>query len=604
MVAPSPKERGLIAARRREPLTQAQRRWRRWIKLAVLCGGGLVVLGGLWIVVTGYMARTELLAVRADLNQVRSESTAADPAAAQRAADDLAGPAHQAHHDTSGPAWALAAAVPVAGAPLRTIRAITSGGDALGGDALPALIAARNKLNPGTLRNADGSFNIAPIRAAAPSLAEADRSISTAASAIAAQPGHTWLGVVDHARSTILGPLAGLGQTVRSADTAAQVAPTMLGAAGPKRYFVGFQNDAEARGTGGLPGAFGILEADQGKLKFTQFEKDSVLTSTPSGLHFGADYAALYGNAESTDLYLNSNLSPHFPYAAQIWAAMWERFSGEHIDGAIAVDPTALSYLLEVTGPVTLPDGSHADAGNVVALTQSAVYANFTNADARSAYLLDVARSISDNLVHAHGSMTSLLAAAAQAVAERRLLIWSADPAIETHIGETTAAGSIPVTSAPYVGLSITNDAGNKLDYYLGRSILWQRAGCGTTRNVTATIALTNSAPASGLPAAVTARSDTHNYPVRPGDNRLEVAYFATGGAVMNSVTAGGKPTTASSGMERGHPVFTVDLELPRGSTRTVVFHLTEPTGSGTPVVLRQPLVRPLQVSLEDAQCG
>jgi hypothetical protein len=583
VVAPAPKERRLIAPRRRAPLTQAQRRWRRWIKLAVLSGGGLVLLGCIWIVVTGFMARTQLLAVRADVNQVRLETGAADLTAAEKTAGDLARPAHEAHHDTTGPAWALAAAVPVAGAPLRSIRAIAAGGDDLGGDALPALIAAKNKLNLATLREADGTINIAAISAAAPSLAEADGSISTAASAIAAQPAQTWLSEVDHARSDILGPLAGLAYTVRSADTAAQLAPAMLGADGLKRYFVGFQNDAEARGTGGLPGAFGILEADHGKLKFTQFEKDSVFgNSTPTGLNFGANYDQLYGNAEPTSLYVNSNLSPHFPYAAQIWAAMWERYSGEHIDGAIALDPTALSYLLETTGPVTLSDGTQVDAAN----------------------LKDVAESVSEELVHAHGSMTSLLAAAAHAVGERRLLVWSADPTTETRIEETSAAGSIPVTSAPYVGLSIVNDAGNKLDYYLDRSILWQRAGCGATRQVTVTIALTNNAPASGLPAVVTARSDTHDYPVKPGDNRLEVAYFATDGAAMNSVTAGGKPTTASSGTERGHPVFTVDLELPRGTTRTVVFHLTEPTGSGNPIVLSQPLVRPLQVSLEEAQCG
>src|SRR6185437_5567320 len=145
-------------------------------------------------------------------------------------------------------------------------------------------------------------------------------------------------------------------------------------------------------------------------------------------LHFGAEYAELYGNAEPTKLYLNSNLSPHFPYAAQIWAAMWRKHSGERIDGAIAVDPTALSYLLGVTGAVTLPDKSRVSAANVVALTQSAVYGTFTDANARSAYLKVVAASTGSQLLHTHASMTSLLDAAARAVSERRLLMWSADP--------------------------------------------------------------------------------------------------------------------------------------------------------------------------------
>jgi hypothetical protein len=44
-------------------------------------------------------------------------------------------------------------------------------------------------------------------------------------------------------------------------------------------------------------------------------------------------------------------------------------------------------------------------------------------------------------------------------------------------------------------------------------------------------------------------------------------------------------------------------VEVPRGATRTVVLRLAEPGTTGPPVVLRQPLVRPLQVELDDARC-
>ncbi|MCQ6463536.1 DUF4012 domain-containing protein, partial [Vibrio parahaemolyticus] len=45
---------------------------------------------------------------------------------------------------------------------------------------------------------------------------------------------------------------------------AARLAPAMMGADGPRTYFMGFQTNAEARGTGGLLGAFGILRFDNG----------------------------------------------------------------------------------------------------------------------------------------------------------------------------------------------------------------------------------------------------------------------------------------------------------------------------------------------------
>ena len=57
------------------------------------------------------------------------------------------------------------------------------------------------------------------------------------------------------------------------------------------------------------------------------------------------------------------------------------------------IDPTALSYLLAVTGPAELPDGTQASAANVVALTESTTYETFATDDSgRRDYLLDEGR--------------------------------------------------------------------------------------------------------------------------------------------------------------------------------------------------------------------
>jgi len=81
------------------------------------------------------------------------------------------------------------------------------------------------------------------------------------------------------------------------------------------------------------------------------------------------------------------------------------------------------------------------------------------------------------------------------------------------------------------------------------------------------------------------------------------VSYLATGRALLRAVNVDGRPGTAGIGTEHGHPVYTVDLELPRRTARTILLTLTEPAGTGTPVVLRQPLVRPLDVRIADASC-
>jgi hypothetical protein len=555
------------------------------------------------------MARGQLDQARSEVPMLRAEITAGQWTAARATAADFTNHAHRAYQLTTGPVWAAAAVLPAGGEPLQSVRGITAGVDALGRDVLPQVVSASERLDPRTLRRPDGSIDLSRITAVRPALEAASATVDHTTRTIGELPAHTWLSSIDAARGDALNQITALDDALKSADLAARIVPTMLGQDGPKRYFLAFQNEAEARGTGGLPGAFAIVEADHGKLRFTRFGSDTTLHGISAAVDFGPDYHQLYDGAATTTLYVNGNLSPNFPYAAQIWASMWGRYSGQRVDGVIAVDPTALSYLLAVTGPATLPDGSQVSAANVVALTQATAYAKFgglgaTGEDQRRAYLLGIAAAASKKILDARGAPTALAQALGRAAGERRLLVWSADPAVQAQLAQTSIAGIIPTTTAPYVGLSIVNDAGNKLDYYLDRSLTWHPAGCRSPRPVAVTITLANNAPASGLSGYVTDRSDIHSYPVKPGDNRLEVSYFATQGALMEGVTVAGQPGTASIGAEHGHPVYTVDLELPRGTSRTIVLHLSEPVGVGTPIVLRQPLVRPLSVTIDDPACG
>jgi hypothetical protein len=568
--------------------------------------GGLIVLGFAWLVITALLARSQLQDVRADLHKMRAQIAQGDLSGARSTARDLSAHAARAHGLTTGPVWATVSAVPGAGSPATTLRAMTAQVDRLAHTALPALVHASKTLDPSALRTGSGAIDVGRLAAAAPDLDAALTDVNRAVGTVASRPADSWLGSVDAGRASLLRELRGAAGSLGSFDLAAHVGPPMLGADGPRRYFVAFQNDAEARGTGGIPGAFAIVRADHGAITFERFLSDSVLHGRiPTGLDFGTGYDSVYGNAETTRLYVNSNLSPNFPYAARIWLAMWRQRTGEKLDGAVAVDAGALADLLRVTGPATLPGGAKVTGGNVVTLTERRVYAKYpalSANDQRKHYLLSIAEAASHKLLKAPGSV-KLLHALAKAVSDRRLLLYSANGAEESRLGRSAVAGAIARTSGPYAGLSIVNDAGNKLDYYLDRSLDWHRSGCGSRRAVTVTVRLTNNAPASGLSTYVTARHDRHSYPVRPGDNRLEVSYYASAGAELQSVQLDGAPATAGTGADLGHPVFSVDVEVPRGRTTTVVLHLVEPGRPGPVQVLRQPLVRPLRVSAHDSSC-
>ena len=346
-------------------------------------------------------------------------------------------------------------------------------------------------------------------------------------------------------------------------------------------------------------------------MRFTHFESDAVLEPVATGhrvqtgLDFGAQYRAAYAQSLPTTSFLNSNVSPNFPYAAQIWARMWEQVSGEHVDGAVAVDPTVLGYVLAATGPVTLPSAMVIDAPNVVSLTEREEYTMFNDNLARTAFLIAVLTASSHALISGRGDANELAQLMVTASEQQRLQVWSANSAIEKELAATSYGAVVAPTTRPLIAPVLNNTSGGKLDYYLTRTLTYHRSGCGPSRDVLITLTLTNSAPAYGLPPYVTDRLDA-NRPAnsRPGDYSTLLDYYATRGAQLLSVRVNGTPTTAAAYTVDGQPMFRLPVQLRRGATQTIELHLQEPPGSGAPQIWRQPGVTPMTVTAYSQSCS
>ena len=283
---------------------------------------------------------------------------------------------------------------------------------------------------------------------------------------------------------------------------------------------------------------------------------------------------------------------------------MWQRVSGQRIDGAIAADPTMLGYLLRVSGPATLPDGTQVAADNVVALTEKTLYSRFSDQAARKTYLITIMQAAETRLAAHAGHASTFIDAVTRSGTERRLMVWSADPSVEKALATTIFGGTVERTTQPYAGVVINNTTSGKLDYYLHRSLTYQTSGCGATRDVLATVTIANSAPASGLPAYVVGRLDhVDSGTGRPGDTRILLDYLATNGAQLLSATLNGQPATLGVLDVNGHPTYRLDLGLPRGATQTLVLHLSEPHVDGPVHILNQPGTSASTVSVDDLSC-
>lgn len=587
---------------------QYLREHRKRVRIGLIVAGALVGTGLVWILITGLLARQQAQNLENRLQLVRSLLTEGRLDEARKIADDIPQIAERAHNLTSGPAWWLGAQVPFLGDPLEVTRATMAAGARVG-DAVPDLMTVVADLDPAHLRVAGDTLRLGPLERAVPYLQRAASAIDAGAGDLVDLPSNTWVGAVDRGRLRIAADIQLIRGYVDAAVRVAQVLPTMLGKDRPQTYFIGLQNEAELRGTGGLPGAFAIARAYHGMLHFTHFYSDAELLPPgpehllPTGLSFGPGYESAYGPSLPTSTFVDSNVSPHFPYAARIWQAMWERRSGQHVDGVLALDPTVLSYFLNVTGPAKLPHGQTIDAGNVITLTQRDEYTMFSDNIQRKRFIVSVLKAASRKLTSGAGTGLGILHAASQAGNEQRLLAWSEDPHVERVLEASHFAGAIPQDARPFSALVLNNASGGKLDFYLTRSVSYERTGCGDFRDVLVTIKLSNNAPPSGLPPYVVSRLDNAPPDAKPGDYRSLVDLYASPGAELQSVTLNGRLSTASVEHDVRHPIFRFDLELPRGTTQTIAVHLREPAGVGAPQVWRQPGVAPLQVQVYDQPC-
>jgi hypothetical protein len=571
-----------------------------------------VVAWAAYLLITGLAADRSLHHAQDSLAQLRRDLTTGSVSAPQIAVEEAAlqHAAKQAAGDTDGPLWDAAAHLPGAGRSVGSVRGATAIVATLSTDAVPAVVVLRNALVGST--SSGGAFPTSALQLADGPLGSSAAIVAAAEVRASHLSVHTGAGGVNSAVLSLQRQLADLHGQLATALQATSIAPGMLGGSGSRSYFVAFENEAETRGVGGLPGAFAIVTADDGHLTFSHFESDTALDGVSADVPLTAEYEAQYGAADPAGAYINSDISPDFPVAARIWIGMWQAKTGQRLDGAIVLDPTALAGLLAVTGPAQLPDGEQVDAQDVVALTERDAYVRFSSDNtARKAFLLAVAKAAADR-VQAVGPAhpTGLATALAQLAGQRRVLLYSTRPSEEAVLATQPIAGLLApaqgdgAVAGPYLMVDLVNAAGNKVDAYVHESVAWRAGGCkASTRPSTVTVTVTNDAPPN-LPAYAGSRLDSERDDGSPdGTDRLLVTVRPTAGSQLDALTVDGRRGGAGSYVEEGRPAYVADVEIRPGTTRTLLFQLTEPTVAGAPTLVPQPLVIPEQSTVAVPTC-
>lgn len=145
---------------------------------------------------------------------------------------------------------------------------------------------------------------------------------------------------------------------VNDAKPLLEVAPELMGVSAPQQYFVLFQNDAELRPTGGFMTAYGILKVDKGKIT-PILSEDIYSLDAAFRKRLPAPEPIKRFHKNVPYFYLRDmNLSPDFAESMKLFMEHYNHnvAGAREVDGVIAVDTQLLVSLVEILGPIGVPE--------------------------------------------------------------------------------------------------------------------------------------------------------------------------------------------------------------------------------------------------------
>ena len=306
-----------------------------------------------------------------------------------------------------------------------------------------------------------------------------------------------------HRRDGLIPPLARqwteldehLGDASEQFREGAQVLDAVAATlSGPRRYLLLVANNAEMRAGSGMFLGIGTIEATGGALRLGPIRAAGEMTLPEPGVEPEGDVKDRWGWLQPGREWRNLATTPRFDATAALAAQMWERHSGQTVDGVVSVDAEFLRGILAATGPLVVGSDTLTEA-NVVKYVLHDQYRGMTidaTQDTRRDRLGDIAASALGAVEEGRVSLRTLGQEAAGAGRGRHLLVWSRHPAEQQAWDAAGVSGSLGPTS---LAVSVLNRGGNKLDQFLTVDAAIDLRSFGGTTDVTLRVGAANRTP-------------------------------------------------------------------------------------------------------------
>jgi len=246
----------------------------------------------------------------------------------------------------------------------------------------------------------------------------------------------------------------------------------VLGGNGPRKYLFLFQNNQEMRATGGFIGSYGAMDISSGRIK--KFFIDGIFNPDGQLREKVIPPAPIQKISAAWSLH-DSNWFPDFPVSAEKAAWFYEKTGGPTVDGVIAMTPTVMQKLLEITGPIEMPEyGVTVDQNNFVEKIQYEVEIDYDKEQNQPKQILaDLAPKILDRIFNANNfsDIVRTMNVLVESLNEKQILIYSKNYEIENRLSQVGWSGEILATDKDYLSVINSNINGFKTDGVIDEKI-------------------------------------------------------------------------------------------------------------------------------------
>lgn len=583
------------------------KRHRRRITIAIVtsvCFAGVCLSWIAWLASTAMHIKSELETAANLVAALKTDIASPDKEKAVATAERIGSHTLTAKDAVNQPFWTLAATVPYLGANFSAVSELARSADDVVNLGLNPLVEVHGSLEWDRLLPSSTGIDLEPLEAASPAVNAASNAVTMSAERLNQIDATKLLPQVAEPLRSTREQLQEVTGALKTAADASRIAPPMLGSKAPRNYLLMIQNNAEARASGGIPGALAVLTVDKGKFSLTDQSSAGDVGIMSPAISLDVAQQKIYSGRLGKFMQ-DVNLTPDFPTAASTAQAMWERKTGYRLDGVLSIDPVALSYVLEATGPVKLQEhGSSAIEGldlpnelssqNVVETLLSEVYAKIEQPALQDVYFASVAKKVFEALASGSGNPQALITSITRGGEEGRVLMWSAAANEQSVLADYRVSGSVtgPSVSPAQFGVYFNDGTGAKMDYYVKRTVqLIKECPEDGYEQTTVRVTSTNTAPvdaAASLPAYVTGGG---NFGVPPGSVQTNIVAYGPVQAQVETAKLDGQKTEFAPYFHSHRPVGILAIRLAPGDSRTVDFTFgkivqhTEPNVVVTPTV-------------------